>query len=261
MFIQLLQRGYANKQIVHAFHLVSNIERESLILYKNKNSINLDFSKNLFLFHKFNFNISKFNDLIFSSFTENKSKFSILNNFSLKVINRVEKNLNSIFVHNFNLQQNLSFFTKKCNMKCRICNLIFRNSFLKLKLSNISIFLLNNCTCNSKNIIYFIICIKCEIFYIGQSSKSLTERITQHLNHINNFKAFKKYHTKEVAKHFNLLGHDVNHHFRCCVFKDNITDEIKRKSIEMDLVNFLNIHYFKCINIYTNGKVNQLAFT
>jgi len=92
LFIQLLQRGYANKQIVHAFHLVSNIERESLILYKNKNSINLDFSKNLFLFHKFNFNISKFNDFIFSSFTENKSKFSILNNFSLKVINRVEKN-------------------------------------------------------------------------------------------------------------------------------------------------------------------------
>ena len=127
--------------------------------------------------------------------------------------------------------------------------MIYHKDYLNLKLSYISISLLNNTTCSSKNIIYFIICIKCAIFYIGQSSKTFTKRITQHLNQINKFKAFTKYHNKEVARHFNLKGHGVNHHFRCCIFKDNIIDESKRKAIEIDLVKYLNIHYFKCIKM------------
>jgi len=150
------QRGYSNKDIVSSFHLVSDIEREILLPYKIKNKNDLDFSKNLFYFHNFNFNIYNFNDFIFSSIYKSYSKFPFLKSFSCKIINRVENNLNSILVHNFNLQKKFSFFTKKCN-SCRICDLIYHKDYLNLKLSYISISLQNNTTCSSKNIIYFII--------------------------------------------------------------------------------------------------------
>ena len=39
-------------------------------------------------------------------------------------------------------------------------------------------------------------------------------------------------------------------HFRCCIFKDKFLNEEQRKSNEMDMVNFLNINYFKCLNVY-----------
>ena len=51
-------------------------------------------------------------------------------------------------------------------------------------------------------------------------------------------------------------------HFRCCIFKDKFLNEEQRKSNEMDLVNFLNINYFKCLNVYTNRKdLNNFAFS
>ena len=100
---------------------------------------------------------------------------------------------------------------------------------------------MSNATCTSTNLIYIIICLKCDLFYIGETGDTLEKRISQHLNHIRKFKAFEKYHEKEVAKHFRRTGHSLKY-FKVCVFRTELIDVIKRNNYELDLVNRLNIN-------------------
>ena len=260
LILLLLERGYNFKSIRASYFVISKVDRNTLIPYKIKEK-NIDFSKNILFFHNFNYNLYKFNDFIFNSYKKTTLKFPILKNFSLNIVNKISTNLNSIFVHNFNLDYFSSFYTKKC-FNCRICNYIYKYPFITLKDSKLALNLLCNANCQTTNVIYIILCLKCKIFYIGETEKSLSARISQHIYTINNFKCYKKFHNKEVARHFNIKGHKIREHFRCCVFKNNFMNEEKRKAAEMDLVNFLNIHYFKCINVYTSRKImNNLIFS
>ena len=53
--------------------------------------------------------------------------------------------------------------------------------------------MLSNGNCNSLNLIYFIICIKGNIFYIGETSNILCKRdISDHLDDIINFIPYLK---------------------------------------------------------------------
>ena len=38
------------------------------------------------------------------------------------------------------------------------------------------------------------------------------------------------YHKKEVAYHFNLKGHNILSHYRCCIFKSGFLNSDERKS-------------------------------
>lgn len=57
-------------------------------------------------------------------------------------------------------------------------------------------------TCNSKNILYLIECKKCEEQYVGETSKTLRARLTDHISDIN------RYCNTSVAEHFNQISHD-----------------------------------------------------
>ena len=119
---------------------------------------------------------------------------------------------------------------------------------------------MNNATCISRNIIYIIICNRCSLFYVGESSKSLKERTSQHINHIINFIPYKKYENKEVARHFRSKKHKITD-FKICVFKTEIENDEIRKNIEQDLINRLNtkldalikLHLNKVKNLYLNS--------
>ena len=254
----LFLRDYNPESIRKTFNTISNINRNSLIQYKQKNKF-LDFSKNIPFFTKFECSLSNFNKIIYSSYFKTSFLNSVLNNFKLNIVNTININLNKLFVHNFNIPSISIFKTIKCN-KCFCCKFIYENSFITLKDSNISIQLLSNSNCNSSNVVYIILCIKCKIFYIGETGKSLSKRMSQHLNQIKKFVPFKKYHDKEVAKHFNLNGHKLDD-FKCCVYKDNLIDNKNRKSVEKDLIKFLNLNYKRCINIHTStSNLNALCF-
>ena len=80
---------------------------------------------------------------------------------------------------------------------------------------------MNNATCTSSNLIYIIICKKCKLYYIGETSNTLNARISQHLNHIINFKPYLKYEDKEVAKHFRRTSHKLSD-FKVYVFKSGL---------------------------------------
>jgi hypothetical protein len=256
--LNLLERGYSSKEIRRAFNIVSKLDRSTLLPYKKKDK-NLDFSKNIPFFFMFNANFSNFNKDLFTSYYNAAFKFPILNNFSLKFINNIDVNLNSLLVHNFIFSASSSFKTSKC-MECRICNFIYNFSFLKLK-NNLYLNLLSNGTCNSLNLIYFILCNKCKIFYIGETKNQLKERIIQHLDDIINFIPSRVNHKKEVARHFNLKGHNYLNDFKCAIFKDKLNDSIQRKAAEMDLINILNKFHYTCINIKTErNNYNTLCF-
>ena len=60
---------------------------------------------------------------------------------------------------------------------------------------------MNNASCTSADFIYIIISKKCKLFYKGEPSQTLKARISQHLNHIINFKPYLKYEDKEVVSH------------------------------------------------------------
>ena len=255
---QLFLRGYNPENIRKTFNLISNINRNNLIQYKPKNKF-LDFSKNIPFFTKFECSLSNFNKIIYSSYNKTSFLNSVLNNFNLNIINTININLNKLFVHNFKIPSISKCKTIKCN-SCFCCKFIYENSFITLKDSKISIQLLSNSNCDSSHVVYIILCEKCKIFYIGETRKSLSKRMSQHLNQIKKYVPFKKYHDKEVAKHFNLKGHKLDD-FKCCVYKDNLTDNNKRKSIEKDLINFLNLNYKSCINIHTStNNLNALCF-
>ena len=256
--LNLLERGYEAKEIRRVFNIVSNLDRNSLIPYKKKVN-NLDFSKNIPFFFMFNSNFSKFNKDLFSTYYKTTFNYPILNNFSLN--NNIDSNLNSLLVHNFIFSTSSSFKTYKCK-DCRICNFIYNFSFIKLN-DKYYINLLSNGSCLSSNLVYIILCLKCKIFYIGETKNSLKERITQHLDDIAKFIPFHINHKKEVARHFNLKGHNYLLDFKCTIFKDKINDSIKRKATEMDLLHFLNkFNNNTCMNIKTErNNYNTLCFT
>jgi hypothetical protein len=253
----LLERGYELKQIRTIFNLTSNLERFDLLPYKYKTN-QIDFSKNIPFFFIYNYNFNHFNSLIFDSYKKTCLNYSFLNNFKLQFINNIEKNLNSIFVHNFKLSFPTLYHTSKCN-ECRICPFIYVKNYISL--NNLSLNLLSNADCNSTNLVYIILCVKCNLFYIGETSKSLKVRIKQHLDSILKFIPFKKYQDKEVAKHFNLHGHNYLSDFKCCVFKCDLLETDKRQACEYDLVKVFNIYKQNCLNALTKKhNFKSLAF-
>ncbi|CAF1047539.1 unnamed protein product [Brachionus calyciflorus] len=115
-----------------------------------------------------------------------------------------------------------------CNNNCKICPFIFNGCYLNV--NNYVIPFLSESSCNDENIVYIIVCKKCSVFYIGESSKSLKVRISQHLNGIKRFVPYVK--TKnEVADHFRRKGHILNNHFKVCIFKKNLVDTQMRRNI------------------------------
>lgn len=57
--------------------------------------------------------------------------------------------------------------------------------------------------CKTKNIIYLITCIKCNIQYVGETGRSLSERLIDHRSNIRNKKK------TPIAIHFNIPGHST----------------------------------------------------
>ena len=142
-----------------------------------------------------------------------------MKNLDLRILNKILPNLKCILLFNFSkcLKSNTKFFTNSCNTDtCKICHLVSRSNFYFLK-NFFFISMRDFCDCQSKEAVYIIKCLLCDQYYIGQTGKSTETRIKQHLNAIRNFVPFLKY-TSEIGHHFNLKGHEINKHFRFCVY-------------------------------------------
>ena len=115
---------------------------------------------------------------------------------------------------------------------------------------------------SSIEIIYIINCMKCNVFYIGESKRATKDRIREHLNNIKKLRLAKEKDIidvlinenkwSEVAKHFNLSEHNLDDHFKFYVFDSNVINDECRFSIETDLINI-----FKELNLNILNDVNK----
>jgi hypothetical protein len=162
-----------------------------------------------------------------------------------------------MLIHGFKFNGIKRFLYKKCfNVNCRVCK--FSTNYHYLHLYNLFLPFQNNSSCNSIGFIYILICNKCKCYYIGESFRTVKERISEHLNDINNYKISKTTdiintiidddNWSNVAKHFNEKDHNIDEHFKFCIFDSNVINDECRLSIETDLINIFKSFNLKILN-------------
>jgi desmoglein 4 len=143
------------------------------------------------------------------------------------------------------LQQNATNPVSGCNHpRCKCCTHI-------TNLSNLSIFnqypIHNNqiLTCNSHNIIYLIHCAKCNTNYVGETKRSLKERLTNHRSTIKTNKP------TAIAIHFNLPQHNILHLQIMPIeqLNTNTSDQV-RQAKEKEWIKRLRTTYPQGLNNY-----------
>ena len=96
------------------------------------------------------------------------------------------------------------FFSKKCiSQKCKACHHVSEGSTFSSHNTKRKFNLKQNITCKSKNLIYLVTCRKCRKQYVGQTSRTLAERINNHLSCIRTHKH------NPISLHFNMPDHSV----------------------------------------------------
>ncbi len=235
---ELQKRGFDYNSLKKSFAIVKNIDRNSVIKYKQKDTIQNDNSIRLIM--QYDHNYMNLKNTTKKCFETIKKDYTWLNNMNLEFGNSILENLKAILIDkikSYSLEHNK---TKKCkNENCGICKYILEVSFLNINY-NYSIPIMSNCNCENDNLVYIIKCMKCKYFYIGETGKSAKVRIGQHLNNIKNFQPYIKV-KSEIAEHFNLKGHNTNSDFRFCIFKDHLYNKIDRTSAEADLMNIIRL--------------------
>ena len=93
-------------------------------------------------------------------------------------------------------------------------------------------------TCESKNIVYLIQCEKCKNRYIGESERSLKERISEHKGYIKN-----NHQDKATGAHFNQKGHTLEHMKVSIIEKVKKQEESYRKERERFFIQKFNTYH------------------
>ena len=144
---------------------------------------------------------------------------------------RRDKNLKDILVHSKLRQRTEDTGTKECGRnRCRTCNHVHKE---KLIVGPRNTFRINaSFTCESKGVIYAIICKKCGELYVGETGRRMSDRFTEHLRDVRD-KVMK-----EVPTHFNSDGHNGIEDMEICgllLEKNLVSRKLKEQKL-LDLV-------------------------
>ncbi len=93
--------------------------------------------------------------------------------------------------------------TQPCGKsRCGTCKHINDRKEVTSSTTGYGIKLKFDCTCETKNVVYMLSCVKCGMQYIGETKRSLRQRFGEHKNSV------KKNNLNTVlVKHFNQIGH------------------------------------------------------
>ena len=95
---------------------------------------------------------------------------------------------------------------RRCpNTKCRACNFVAETKSFRSSVNARTFELHSGFTCKSSNICYLVTCRACQKQYIGETGRTLADRITDHISAIR----LKK--PTPIGLHFNLSGHSIKH--------------------------------------------------
>jgi hypothetical protein len=132
--------------------------------------------------------------------------------------------------------------------RCECCLYVNTASVVNNKNDDSEIIITGKLTCDSKNIVYLIECKRCGEQYIGETSKTLRARLTDHISNIN------RYNDTSVAQHFNQFNHDgvtdiqVTPVVQLPDFGSKVKNSLARRKVESQLINRLNTMYPNGIN-------------
>ena len=130
---------------------------------------------------------------------------------------------------------------KRCtNIKCKACNYILESHSFTSSVTQKRFPLYENFTCHSSKVIYLITCAFCQKQYVGETSRPLSHRITDHISAIN----LKK--STPVGIHFNSSSHALKHFSIIPIHSVPIQQE--RRKIELIWQNILSTHHPKGFN-------------
>ena len=293
LIVQLLKRGYDYDFLLRIFNVVNKLNRNDLLGYKDKftkksqNEIKICMS--------YDHNYLSLNKVLMDNFLALKDSYSWLNNFNISFINSIQPNLKQLIIDNYKYRFNQIYFSKNCKQpNCKVCDYLYNVSHLKL--NKFILPMKSNCNCKSTEIVYIIKCLKCNVFYIGESGFTAERRISEHLHDIRTFVPYglrsfmlsnkeifsprpsvkrlnrvpsykictlrpvKK--ITEVAEHFNLKGHSAFRDFKFCIFDKNLGDREIRLSIETDIMNIIrDFNHIINIKIPNFKFINNLSFS
>ena len=195
-------------------------------------------------------NLTNLNNVIINNFNflKNESCYSNIRPYNLILHNNIQPNIGAMLIHNI-----YSFNFYLCNYKyfkcqdsnCKICFYSSNSNTIKIN-NNFTLPILSSSSCNSTGIIYIIFCKLCKIYYIGQSKRSVKERLNEHFYKINNHVPFDNCTT--VSNHFNLLLHDLSY-LKFFIYTVDLHDDKERQHLENKLIFlFKNIFNVKLIN-------------
>jgi len=244
---QLLTRGYSIDHLYKIYNTILKIDRDKLLNYKKKKSIN--FNNCILLRMNFDLNYIQIQKDIKKVFKKCFSDHPLLRQYSLKILNKTQTNIGSLTINNLSPDQLIfkNFSFEKCKVyNCKTC--FYTNESNYLKLNNFLLPYELKMNCNTRNAIYCISCNLCkDIYYIGESERKVSTRIKEHIRDIKNFIAYIKY-SSVVAEHFNLLGHNYKRDFKFCVIKSDLSNMRLRLDHENNFVHLFKKLGFNILN-------------
>ena len=127
---------------------------------------------------------------------------------------------------------------KKCQKTCIICPYVKQGK--EIKGHKFTWHLNRPLNCHTRNIIYMIECNlpKCKQKYIGESERSLRDRVSEHVGYIKTNKI-----EKSTGAHFNLPGHSVANLTATIIEKVKSEDIFYRKERETYHIRKFNTFY------------------
>ena len=121
---------------------------------------------------------------------------------------------------------------------CPICPYVKQAKKIRASATSYTAEIADQVNCQTSNIVYCISCKKCNIQYIGESQRSLQDRIAEHRGYI-----FNSVTSKTTGEHFNLPGHNLSHMEVTVLEKIKNIDAQFRKQREQMWIEKFNTKY------------------
>ena len=112
---------------------------------------------------------------------------------------RRDRNLRDLLVHSRLRTSAGQLGTVPCHRHCLTCPFVILTPMLQFPKSHFDI--QDSFSCLSRNLIYSIICKRCDMKYIGETGRRLADRFAEHLRDITNHR------DSPLANHFNSPSH------------------------------------------------------
>ena len=265
---QFKARGYPNWLISQQINRINSIDRKDTLVYKTKQSLPDNFLPFVIQYHDI-YHTGKLYEILKLRWQEmiasNKAINDVFKDLHPQIVYKRGTTIANLIVRsetsslessdrsNVEIlvallsgdQSSADPAVQPCkNKKCHCCRHIIQTSeFFDAANKNRST-IVGKFSCNSRNIIYMIKCLKCSKLYIGQTGRTLRDRLNNHRSDI----LLNKNTT--IAKHFNEPQHSIKHLGILPIFDLSNSDMDTRLKIEKDIIKTLNTSYPTGLNYY-----------